>query len=427
LAQDWESSWRDLDRDGLTPNTLTDARAVSDDTKVYMCRSLQQIRRRRLVALSLLASACIVAIVMPVTVYGNRTQGSATLDGSVVSDTISNDDPGSGASGESNGSGLYGNPYQDSDSPAPAVVLSEERLAAAIENATKLKANELGRIPILMYHKIGNDVVSPARLRDDIARLKAAGFYPTTVREMAEGTMNIPAGKSPVILTFDDSSPTHYKILADGSLDPNCAVAILLAAADAGDWARKASFFPLLYLETPQNILFGQPEYAQKKLQNLVAWGFEIGSHTVDHLDLSRSTPGHIREELAESQSRLEELIGGGYHVYTLNPPYGEFPDDLSLLSSGEYEGVTYEYKAALKAGGGYCYSPFSTIFDPMSIPRVSAYKRQTVPDLLWYFREYPELRFISDGDPEVISVPANLAAKLGTPRTDLTQPVVYY
>ena len=52
----------------------------------------------------------------------------------------------------------------------------------------------------------------------DIARLKAAGFYPTTVREMAEGTMDIPAGKSPVILTFDDSSPTHYKIREDGTL-----------------------------------------------------------------------------------------------------------------------------------------------------------------------------------------------------------------
>jgi hypothetical protein len=239
--------------------------------------------------------------------------------------------------------------------------------------------------------------------------------------------MDIPAGKSPVVLTFDDSSPTHYKILPDGSIDPDCAVAILKEAVAAGDWAPKASFFPLLYLDTSANILFGQPEYAQKKLQDLVSWGFEIGSHTVDHLNLATSSPGHIKEELAESQSRLEELIGGGYQVYTLNPPYGEFPADLSLLASGTSGGVRYEYKACLRAAGGYSYSPFADKFDPMDIPRVTAYPTGTVPDLVWYFREYPSLRYVSDGNPRVVSAPANLAEKLGNTRAGLTQQVVRY
>jgi hypothetical protein len=67
---------------------------------------------------------------------------------------------------------------------------------------------------------------------------------------------------------------------------------MLQAAVAAGDWAPKASFFPLLYVDPPANIVFGQPDYAEQKLRRLVAWGYEIGSHAVTHQDLSVATPG---------------------------------------------------------------------------------------------------------------------------------------
>jgi peptidoglycan/xylan/chitin deacetylase (PgdA/CDA1 family) len=290
-----------------------------------------------------------------------------------------------------------------------------------------LKANEMGRIPVLMYHGIRQSIVPPKRLREDIALLKAAGFYPTTIREMAEGRMEIPAGKSPVVLTFDDSSPTHYRILDDGRLDPDCAVAILQAAVAAGDWAFKASFFPLLYVDPPANIVFGQPAYAEEKLRNLVKWGYEVGSHTVTHQDLSKATPSRIKKELAQSKSRLEAMIGGGYKIYTLNPPYGEYPDDASILASGEYDGTTYRYSAVVMAWGESGPSPFSSRFDPMHISRITAYPQNTVRNLIEYFRSHPELRYVSDGDPSAISVPGSLPAGLGTLRGALEQRVVRY
>jgi hypothetical protein len=295
------------------------------------------------------------------------------------------------------------------------------------EVAKTIKANEMGLVPVLMYHKIGNDIVPPARLRDDIARLKAAGFYPTTIREMAEGTMAIPAGKSPVILTFDDSSVTQYKILDDGTLDPDCAVATILAAVEAGDWAPKACFFPLLYVNRAANIVFGQPKHAEEKLRNLVAWGFEVGSHTVTHQDLSQATPAQIHKELAQSKAKLEEMIGGGYRVYTLDPPFGQYPDDVSLLTSGEYEGVSYEFSAVVMVMGGEGFSPFSDDFNPIRIRRIAADPPETVPNLVTYFQKHPEMRFVSDGDPAVVSAPQKLAAALGELRTDLTQTIVRY
>ncbi len=380
---------------------LPNVGSITDDTKVYRCRRLSLIFRKRMVVAAAVVVAVLAAVAAPVAATVGRSGGTAASDATT-----------------------------STSGPAVAAISVSTTVAAsldAVSRAMELKANELGRIPVLMYHKIGDDVVPPSRLRDDVARLKAAGFYPTTVKEMASGNMDIPAGKSPVVLSFDDSSPTHYKILADGTMDPDCAVAILLQEAKSGDWDSKATFFPLLYLESKANILFGQPEYAQKKLKDMVGWGFEIGSHTVDHLNLAQASVGKIKQELAESQSELDELIGGGYHVESLSPPYGEYPDDVTLLSQGEYEGITYRYEAAVLAGGGYAYSPFSTKFDRMRIPRVSAYRSSTVPDLVWYFRTNPEMRYVSDGDPDVLSAPGGLVDKLGTFDTRLGKQIVWY
>ena len=71
--------------------------------------------------------------------------------------------------------------------------------------------------------------------------------------------------------------------------------------------------------------------------------------------------------------------------------------------------------------------SPFSSKFDPLRIPRITAYPKNTVRDLIEYYRRHPELRFISDGDPDAVSVPASLPAGLGTLRKDLEQRVVRY
>lgn len=400
--------------DGPDSDHLPNVGSITDDTSVYRARRLSvRFRRRVLVAGAAAVVVCGVVAGSVAAAMSGKSGSPGTPGGATTFSAVSSTLPAG-----TTGTGLVS---------TTTSTVRVKSTGTAAERAKAVHANELGRIPILMYHKIGNDVVPPDRLRDDIARLKAAGFYPTTVREMASGTMDIPAGKMPVILSFDDSSPTHYKILPDGSIDPDCAVGILLAESKAGDWPAKASFFPLLYLETKADILFGQPEYAQQKLQNMVKWGMEIGSHTVDHLDLAKSSTAHIEKELAQSQTQLDQLIGGGYKLYTINPPYGDYPSDVSILSSGEYNGVTYEYKAAVKAGGGYAYSPFSTRFDPMEIPRVSAYHTNIVPDLVWYSKAHHGLMFISDGDPNTVSAPAGLTVELGTFRTDLGKQVVWY
>lgn len=297
-----------------------------------------------------------------------------------------------------------------------------------VARAKEIGANELGRIPVLMYHLVGTGKshLTPDQLRFHIALLRSHGFYPTTVREMVEGSMEIPAGKSPVVLTFDDSSPGQYRVLDDGTLDPDCAVGILQAEVAWGNWAPKATFFPLLDVN-PGNILFGQPELAQRKLHNLVEWGYEIGSHGMTHMDFSKATAAQVRKELANSQARLESLIGNGYHVFTVSPPYGEYPTDRSLLQSGEYEGRAYTYQAVVMAWGESSPSPFSSKFDVTHIPRITAAAPESVKKLLRYWNNHRELLYVSDGDPGTISFPKEAPAELGTLRADVGRRVVEY
>jgi peptidoglycan/xylan/chitin deacetylase (PgdA/CDA1 family) len=359
--------------------------------------------RRRIAALLVVVAVVAAAVAIPIACTGGdetaSTSSSTTSTSLAGSSTV--------------------DPTTTTTSPSGTVTITR---------AKEIGANELGRIPVLMYHLIGTgqSYLTPDQLRFHIALLRSHGFYPTTVKEMVEGTMEIPAGKSPVVLTFDDSSPGQYRILDDGTLDPDCAVGILQAEVARGNWAPKATFFPLLDVNQ-SNVLFGQPQLAHSKLQDLVEWGYEIGSHGMTHLDFSEATAEQVRKELAGSQEQLESLIGNGYKLFTVSPPYGEYPSDRSLLLSGEYEGRTYAYQAVVMAWGESSPSPFSSTFDVTRIPRITAAAPESVKKLLKYWNDHRQLLYISDGDSGTISFPKEAPAELGTLRADLDQRVVEY
>ena len=298
------------------------------------------------------------------------------------------------------------------------------------EKARALHANEMGEIPVLMYHLISHTNSqfnrTPDEFRNDIADLMADGYYPVNVRDMASGNLDVPAGKSPVVITFDDSSEGQYRILPDGSLDPNCAVAIMNQAADGEGWARRASFFPLIDVTPPGHDIFGQPDLQQKKLRDLVAWGYEVGSHTVTHLNLKKASTKEATKQLEQSQATLESMIGADYQVTSLALPFGEYPANDAILAGGTYQGHAYRYTAALKEAGGPAFSPFSSKFQALHINRIQV-TGNTLKSVLALLDKHPDLRYVSDGDPTTISAPLDLPAQLGTLGSDLGRPIVRY
>ena len=298
------------------------------------------------------------------------------------------------------------------------------------ERARTIGANEMGQVLVIMYHLIDTKETewtrTPDNFRKDIALLKAEGFYPINVRDLASGNIDIPAGKSPVVITFDDSSPGQYRILDDGSLDPNCAVGILQAAVQAGGWAARASFFPLLDVTPKERVLWGQPDRKQEKVRNLVEWGYEVGSHTISHLDLKKASTTDAQWQLAVSQTTLQDMIGGGYKVTSISIPYGNYPSNEDIIKSGTYKGKAYSYSAAVSIAERMCASPFSGDFNAYHIPRIRG-SANYITDAIQKFKDHPGLRYISDGDPTTVSAPKNLDPALGTLSADLGRPVVRY
>jgi hypothetical protein len=299
------------------------------------------------------------------------------------------------------------------------------------QRAQLIGANEMGQVLVVAYSEISpepEDITTrtPDQLRDDLALLGSEGFYPINVNDLVAGDIDIPAGKHPVVITFDHSAAGQYRILDDGTLDPDCAVGVMRSLVDAGYWHPKASFFCHLDVVPSDNEVFGQPERRQEKLRNLVNWGYEVGSNTMTNRDLSKASADEIQQELALSQTILNDLLEGDAYVTSLSLPYGRFPESMGLLSSGAYEDTGYKYTAAVGLDETPCPSPFSTIFSPMHIPRITS-AGDNLSVVISQLKNHRELLYISDGDPTSVSCPYELAASLGEPRTNLGRPLVRY
>lgn len=288
-------------------------------------------------------------------------------------------------------------------SPTPAG-LSDADLAS-------ISPNEMGWVLVLEYHLIEEPDSeysrSPAGFRQDLEWLQANNFYPIRLRDLAAGVIDVPAGKSPVVLTFDDSSDGQFRYLPDGSVDPTSAMGIMQEfASEHPDFPAVGVFFPLIEVDVPERVLFGDPDTATRKLKEIVALGGEVGSHTYTHLRLDQAEPDQIQWQLAFSSKDLQDRIGDGYKVDSLSYPLGMFPADEGLIKEGESEGESYSFAAAVDVAGGASPSPFSTNFDRYHIRRTQAVAGQLD---YWFplFEERPDLKFVSDGDPDTITIPS--------------------
>jgi hypothetical protein len=285
--------------------------------------------------------------------------------------------------------------------------------------------NELGRVMILEYHKIdqpeGRWTRTPENFRRDLQHLWERGYRLVLLNDYLDGHVVLPRGTTPVILTFDDSSPGQFRFIErDGqwTIDPDCAVGILedFERQHPG-FGRAATFFVLPGAEPP-NRLFNQPELATRKLQYLAAHGYEIGNHTLWHADLSRYPEAVVRRQIATAQEWIQRHVPG-YRLRTLALPMGGFPRELGWATAGEADGIHYQHDAILKVAGGAAHSPFARSFDPYHLPRIQAIDSE-IEYWLAYFDRNPQERYVSDGDPTTITVTQGATAKvraLGTAR----------
>jgi hypothetical protein len=301
--------------------------------------------------------------------------------------------------------------------------------AALVTDEVRYPPNPQGELMVLRYETFGDNDEglqrSLAGFRQDLEQLHAAGYYPINLRDVAVGNPKyrqdlewllqngwspfaseellnrrfnyIPAGKRPIVLTFDGSHISQYRLLEDGALDPNSAVGVLKAFHDEhpADWPLRATFFVQPEAGNPAYLLFGQPQFAPQKLQNIVEWGMELGSYTLNGVDLSHSNHEEIRRQL--SSQNLIEAYAPGYQVVSLALPQGQRPQFESLLRRGIYDTLIYEYGLVATNGDRPILSPLSGDFDPYHISRINA-TTEAVQTWLELYRNTPDLYYVSAG-----------------------------
>ncbi|MEU7889765.1 polysaccharide deacetylase family protein [Microbispora bryophytorum] len=301
--------------------------------------------------------------------------------------------------------------HQQSNAAAGAAQRKSETAAAA-----QVKANELGQVPVIMYHRIVNnpppgDDRSPKDFRDELERLAAEDYVPVTAAEYTTGKIDIPAGKHPVVLTFDDSSPSQLTLDGMGNPAPDCAVGILMDVAK-----KHPGFRPVATMYVIKD-LFGKARQEEQiqVLQWLKDHNFDIGNHTRDHLNLLGKPKAEVEKQVAAGQTLITALIKTP--PVTLALPYGNQPHEKKWALQGADGGTRYDYKGVFLAGYTPSPSPFTKDFDPVGIPRIRS--KEKVGDckkfcsMAWldWLKANPTDRYTSDGNPNTVAFPKFKAA----------------
>ncbi|MET8143710.1 polysaccharide deacetylase family protein [Sphaerisporangium sp. NPDC005288] len=288
---------------------------------------------------------------------------------------------------------------------------AQEARKAAVAIAAKVKANELGQIPVIMYHRVVakptvTDDRTPAQFRAELERLAKDSYVPITAREYTTGKIAIPAGRHPVVLTFDDSSPSQLTLDGMGKPKADTAVAILQDVA-----AKHPGFRPVATFYVIRDMFgtFG-PEAQAQTLGWLRDNGFDIGNHTRDHMNLRGKSKEQVTDQIAAGQKLITSLIKDV--PVTLALPYGNQPSTKDWAMRGEAGGVKYNYSGVFLAGYTPGASPFSKDFDPLGIPRIRAMDKvgdcARFCSTAWldWLNAHPEDRYTSDGDIRTVAFP---------------------
>ncbi len=294
--------------------------------------------------------------------------------------------------------------------------------------------NELGEVPIMMYHGIHNktndetDYIggnvdkdgyqrTSEAFRNDLEFYYQNGYRMIRLNDYVDGNIDVELGKSPLILTFDDGLSNNIKVTGLDSkgniiIDPNSAVGIL------EEYKKKYPDFNVTATFFVNGGLFSQPEYNEKILNWLVDNGYDVGNHTNTHVNFSNVDSTRTMKEVGIVYELLDSIIPGKYVNILALPfgsPYKLDHANMPYIFDTTYNNKNYVTKSALRVGWKAEVSPFDSDFNPKFLKRIRAYDNNGVDfDIEMNFKLLEKNRYISDGDKDVIVIPSDYEQYLG-------------
>jgi peptidoglycan/xylan/chitin deacetylase (PgdA/CDA1 family) len=270
-------------------------------------------------------------------------------------------------------------------------------------------ANELGLIPVLMHHRLvpsspGTYDMTPAFFRAELDRLYREKYHPVRAIDLVRHDLDaVPAGKTPVVLTFDDSTPGQVSFDSAGRVTADCALGILQAFHEAHpDFPAVATFY---LNKRPFGLSGAAVSQALVRLNRL---GCEIGNHTWSHPNLHTLTRAQAEAEIGKLAALVHRTLPQA-PATTLALPLGVHPRDSSVLARGTADGTTYRNLGVLLVGAEPSHSPFHRAFDPMAIPRIRCSSHDGELELSYWLDHLaarPAQRFVAAGNPGRITAP---------------------
>lgn len=319
--------------------------------------------------------------------------------------------------------------YIISQSVLPDTLIKEGQVIDVVVSKgpdySKYKVDELGFVPIMMYHGIHNlkneeteytggnvDYAGYQRtteaFRNDLEFYYNEGYRMIRLNDYVNGIVDVELGKSPIILTFDDGLDNNIKVtgLDDSGniiIDPNSAVGIL------EEFKKKYPDFNVTATFFVNGGLFNQKEYNEKIINWLIDNGYDIGNHTYSHPDFTKIDSTTSIKEVGSIYKMLDEIIPNKYVKIVAMPfgsPYDSNHDNFKYIMSGSYEGYDYETISALRVGWESEKSPYSSSFNPKFLKRVRAYDNNGKEfDIEMTFNNLKNTRYISDGNKDTITI----------------------
>lgn len=258
----------------------------------------RRLRRQRLLTLGgLVAVIAVAGLILAANPFGSESDADRAAAGSAAGGQ-----EGGEAKNRSKGSG-------DSESAAGGSAGSGD--STLVRNAREQPdwRPHPGPVPILMYHVLDEPAagapypdlyLSAADFRAQIKWLASEGYEAVTLRQVERAWWKggrLP--EKPIVLSFDDGYVSHYEV--------------------AFPAMRKLGWPGLL------NLKAGETDIYKRQVREMLAAGWELGSHTVDHPDLTTLDPAALAGELTRSRRILRRRFG--VLVTHLCYPAGRYDD----------------------------------------------------------------------------------------------------
>ncbi|MFA4929317.1 MAG: polysaccharide deacetylase family protein, partial [Patulibacter sp.] len=229
-----------------------------------------------------------------------------------------------------------------------------ERAGWPVHGAAATRA----RVPILMYHVIADapagtaypDLwVGPDRFAAQVDALREAGFTAITMEELWAAWHDggrLP--KHPVVLSFDDGEISH--------------------AMNAAPVLQKVGWPGVLNLTVDNLGPKGLPMWGAKRL---IRQGWEIGSHTVSHPDVTTLDEAGFARELAGSRKRITQRLGVEVRFFCYPAGKSDARSRAAVAAAGYLGATTVDPGLAARAD------------DPYLLPRVRVNPSTTPSELV--------------------------------------------